>query len=72
MSQEYQCHHIKSGEFKASTQVIHKSLGPLTRIELDTATKLCPICSGVMVRVLELLERNADPLVTFIAAEFSR
>lgn len=53
---DYECAHIRNKLYSASTAVSHKSIAGRTHAELDTETKLCAICSGLLVTVLRELE----------------
>lgn len=59
--QEFECIHIKRQSWKPSTLVTHETLpdGAASHLDpLHTKTKLCPICSGMVIALLKQLEEQ--------------
>lgn len=61
-SQQFECVHVQQKTMGASTLVQHSSIqgGPSRVTDLRTETRLCPICSGLMVQFLRGLENPAS------------
>lgn len=68
-AQRFSCLHIQRSNVHPTTVVRHTSLNTIgTRIgDLDTETQLCPICSGLLVSMLQLLETHPERVVAAIS-----
>jgi hypothetical protein len=53
-----QCRHIRQLQFKALSSIRHTSIQGASRAELDEITQLCPICTGVIVTMMQFLEAD--------------
>lgn len=54
------CPHIRNNKMKPLTILHHTTNSEVSRAELNTETRLCAICSGLMAKVLINLEHHGE------------